>query len=118
VEILTGFRRNRPAWGAFLMGTGSRQRRRDHHHHHARRVRQSTNELPKLHDRAYLERIWEYQKERFSDLHVRSGATGETALDIAVRLGREPANIRTPRWEQVAKLLRGMVVLPTGEVRR
>ena len=60
--------------------------------------------LPKIFDRAYLEPIWKFQQERYSDLHLKDGQTGHTALEIAV----------AEKKTDVAKLLRGMMVLPNG----
>ena len=53
-------------------------------------------------DRAYLELIWKFQQERYSDLHLKNGHDDRTALEIAV----------DAKKTDVAKLLRGMMVLP------
>ena len=58
-----------------------------------------------LFDRAYLELIWKIQQVRYSDLHLKSNnkvnGNSETALKMADHLKKT-----------VAKLLRGMMVLP------
>ena len=104
VKLLTGFRPNTPGWTTFLAGATSKKELE------ASRIRRSRrrptgsrpkNELPKIFDRAYLELIWKFQQERYSDLHLKDDK-GHTALDVAV------ANKKT----DVAKLLRSMMVLP------
>ena len=105
VKVLTGFRPDTPGWATFLAGATSKKELE------ASRIRRSRrrptgsrpkNELPKIFDRAYLELIWKFQQERYSDLHLKGGPRGETALETAV----------DEKKTDVAKLLRGMMVLP------
>ena len=99
VMLLTGFRPDTPGWTTFLFGATSKKELA------ASLVppgERPPSYLPKIFDRVYLEPIWKFQQERYSDLHLKDGTTGLTALEIAV------ANKKT----DVAKLLRGMMVLP------
>ena len=58
---------------------------------------------PKIFDRAYLEQIWIFEQEHYSNLHLKGGpAASHTALMIA----------EACKKTDVAKLLRGMLVLP------
>ena len=88
---------------------------------------------PKIFDRAYLEPIWKFQRERYSDLHLNAGGAGSTALDFAEDELLEMAKLVedvddevdevdedeakrvlavNAKFTAVAKLLRGMMVLP------
>ena len=98
VKVLTGFRPDTPAWTAFLTGSGSQH---ELEAYLAPPANRPPTYLPKIFDRAYLEPIWKLQRERYSDLHLGNGEDGLTALEIAER------NKKT----EVAKLLRGMMVL-------
>ena len=99
VKVLTGFRPDTPGWATFLAGATSKK---ELEASLAPPGERPPSYLPKIFDRAYLEPIWKFQQERYSDLHLKHGTTGETALDKAV------ANKKT----DVAKLLRSMMVLP------
>ena len=104
LKLLAGFRPDMPTWTTFPIRSGSR---RELQAYHARRSRRRPtgsrpkNELPKIFDRAYLEPIWKFQQERYSDLHLKDG-NGHTALEIADRYKKT----------DMAKLLRSMMVLP------
>ena len=98
VRVLTGFRPYVPGWITFLAGATSKKEFEAHLSPPANRP---PTYLPMIFDRAYLELIWKLQRERYSDLHLGNGEDGLTALEIAER------NKKT----EVAKLLRGMMVL-------
>jgi ankyrin repeat protein len=99
VKVLTGFRPDTPAWTTFLAGATSKKELEASLPPPGERP---PSYLPKIFDRAYLEPIWKFQRERFTDLHLKHGTTGETALEMAL----------TNKKTDVAKLLRSMVVLP------
>jgi len=99
VKVLTGFRPDTPGWATFLAGATSKK---ELEASLAPPGERPPSYLPKIFDRAYLEPIWKFQRERYSDLHLKDGKYGRTALDVAV------ANKKT----DVAKLLRSMMVLP------
>ena len=99
VKLLVGFRPNTPGWTTFLAGATSKKELEAYHSPPANRP---PTYLPKIFDRAYLEPIWKFQQERYSDLHLKGGSRGETALEMADRYKKT----------DVAKLLRGMMVLP------
>ena len=105
VELLTtGFRPNTPGWTAFLAGATSKKELEASLARRSRRRPTGSrpkNELPKIFDRAYLELIWKFQQERYSDLHLKDGKYGKTALELAV----------AAKKTDVAKLLRSMMVL-------
>ena len=48
--------------------------------------------------------IWEFQRERYSDLHLKKGEDGRTALEIAEDEGKD----------EVAALLRGLVTVDSS----
>ena len=98
VKVLTGFRPDTPGWATFLAGATSKK---ELEASLAPPGERPPSYLPKIFDRAYLEPIWKFQRERYSDLHLKD-KYGRTALDVAV------ANKKT----DVAKLLRSMMVLP------
>ena len=105
VKLIAGFRPSPPGWTTFpdLAGATSKK---ELEASLARRSRptgsRTKNELPKIFDRAYLEPIWQFQQERYSDLHLKNGYDDRTALELAV----------DEKKTDVAKLLRGMMVLP------
>ena len=85
VKLLAGFRPDMPTWTTFLTRSGSRRELQAYHALRSRRRPTGSrpkNELPKIFDRAYLEPIWKFQQERYSDLYLKSG-DGDTALEIA-----------------------------------
>jgi ankyrin repeat protein len=96
VKVLTGFRPDTPAWATFLAGATSKK---ELEASLAPPGERPPSYLPKIFDRAYLEPIWKFQQERYSDLHLKDD-DGHTALDMAV------ADKKT----DVAKLLRSMMV--------
>ena len=98
VKLLTGFRPDMPGWTTFLFGATSKKELAAYKSPPANRP---PTYLPKIFDRAYLEPIWKFQQERYSDLHLKGGPRGETALEMAV----------AEKKTDVAKLLRGMMVL-------
>ena len=102
VKVLTGFRPDTPGWATFLAGATSKK---ELEASLAPPGERPPSYLPKIFDRAYLEPIWKFQRERYSDLHLKDGKYGRTALDVAV------ANKKT----DVAKLLRSMMVLPNED---
>ena len=57
--------------------------------------------LPRIYKRDYLQIIWEFQRERYSDLHLKNGFDGMTALEMAEVQGEA----------EVAALLRSLMVL-------
>jgi len=99
VKLLTGFRPDMPGWTTFLAGATSKKELEAYKSPPANRP---PTFLPKIFDRAYLELIWKFQQERYSDLHLKNGQDGLTALEIADHYKKT----------DVAKLLRGMMVLP------
>ena len=92
VKVLTGFRPDTPGWATFLAGATSKK---ELEASLAPPGERPPSYLPKIFDRAYLEPTWKFQRERYSDLHLKDNE-GQTALDMAV------ANKKT----DVAKLLR------------
>ena len=98
VKLLTGFRPDMPGWTTFLFGATSKKELEAYKSPPANRP---PTYLPKIFDRAYLEPIWKFQQERYSDLHLKDGQKGCTALEIADHFKKT----------DVAKLLRGMMVL-------
>jgi serine/threonine-protein phosphatase 6 regulatory ankyrin repeat subunit B len=108
VKLLTGFRPNTPGWTTFLAGATSKKELEASLARRSRRRPTGSrpkNELPKIFDRAYLEPIWKFQQERYSDLHLTGGPRGETALEMA----------EVCKKIDVVKLLRGMMVLKEGK---
>jgi ankyrin repeat protein len=97
VKLLTGFRPGTPAWITFLAGSGSPAELAAYLAPPANRP---PTFLPKIFDRMYLEPIWKFTRERFSDLHLKDGK-GYTALGAA-----EACN-----QKKTAKLLRSMMVM-------
>ena len=57
--------------------------------------------LPRIYKRDYLQVIWEFQRERYSDLYLKNGHNGMTALEMAEHFGKN----------EVAALLRSLMVL-------
>jgi ankyrin repeat protein len=87
VELLTGFRPNTPGWATFLAGASSKKELAAYLSPPANRP---PTYLPKIFDRAYLELIWKFQRERYSDLHLQNGHGGCTALQMAASHARRP----------------------------
>ena len=104
VKLLTGFRPNPPGWTAFLAGATSKKELAAYLSPPANRP---PTYLPKIFDRAYLELIWKFQQERYSNLHLKGGpGATHTALMVA----------EACEQTDVAKLLRSMMVLKEGKV--
>ena len=104
VKVLTGFRPDTPGWTTFLAGATSKKELTASLARRSRRRPTGSrpkNELPKIFDRAYLESIWKFQQERYSDLHLKGGSKRCTALETAER----------SKKTDVTKLLRSMMVL-------
>ena len=116
MKVLTGFRPNTPGWATFLAGATSKKELNASLARRSRRRPTGSrpkNELPKIFDRAYLEPIWKFQQERYSDLHLKSGAGGPKAAECGALAGHTPLELADHfKKTDVAKLLRGMMVLP------
>ena len=103
VKLLTGFRPDIPGWTTFLAGATSKK---ELEASLAPPGERPPSYLPKIFDRAYLEPIWKFQRERYSDLHLKTGDKhNETALEIADHFKKT----------DVAKLLRSMMLPKEGK---
>ena len=86
VRALTGFIPNTKGWYTFLAGACSDggfaalQTRRS--------PRRPKSYLPMIFNREYLELIWEFARERYSDLHMKGGRSNHTAQAMAVERKR------------------------------
>jgi ankyrin repeat protein len=110
VKLLTGFRPDTPGWTTFLAGATSKKELAASL---APPGERPPSYLPKIFDRAYLEPIWKFQQERYSDLHLKSGAGGPKAKECGALAGHTPLELADHfKKTDVAKLLRGMMVLP------
>jgi ankyrin repeat protein len=79
VKLLTGFRPNPPGWTTFLAAATSKKELAASL---APPGERPPMYLRKIFDRAYLEPIWKFQRERYSDVYLKNG-DGETALEMA-----------------------------------
>ena len=126
VKLLTGFRPNTAAWITFLAGATSKKELEAYNSPPANRP---PTYLPKIFDRAYVELIWKFQQERYSDLHLETcDEDSKTALEIAEIVDVvededdedevKNALAMNAKRADVAKLLRSMMVLPKCEKKK
>jgi len=103
-EAPTGFRPNTAAWNTVLLGSKSERELKASHQRRSRRRPGGSRPapcLPRIYKRDYLQVIWECQRECYSDLYLKNGHNGMTALEMAELQGEA----------EVAALLRSMMVL-------
>ena len=94
VKLLTGFRPNTAAWNTFLLGPKSTRELKASFQRRSRRRPTGSRPapyLPRIYKRDYLQIIWELQRERYSDLHLKNGIDGRTTLEISERKGKDAA---------------------------
>ena len=104
VKLLTGFRPNTAAWNTVLLGSKSECELKASLQRRSRRRPGGSRPapcLPRIYKRDYLQVIWEFQRERYSDLYLKNGHNGMTALEMAELQGEA----------EVAALLRSLMVL-------